>query len=108
MEAAKHTPGPWHHSGGFDNYEGVFAQSGLVASLDGNARRFANARLIAAAPDLLDELEKAHRIIRNALAVMNAEQKLQWGELNEAAGVAGEGVTRANEREAVINKALGK
>jgi len=28
--------------------------------------------------DLLDELRKAHQIIRNALAVMTPEQKYEW------------------------------
>ena len=65
----------------------------------------ANARLIAAAPDLLAELKNAHLIIRNALRVMTPEQKSEWGRLNARAGVEGEGVTRANEREAAINKA---
>lgn len=55
-------------------------------------------------PTLLAELEAAHRIIRNALAVMTTEQKAEWGRLNARDGVDGEGVTRANEREAVIAK----
>ena len=68
----------------------------------------ANARLIAAAPDLLSELKNAHLIIRNALRVMTPEQKSEWGRLNAHAGVEGEGVTRANEREAAISKATGE
>lgn len=66
------------------------------------------AELIASAPELLHELEAAHRIIRHALAVMTTEQKAEWGRLNAAAGVDGEGVTRANERAAVIARAGGK
>ena len=61
----------------------------------------------AAAPDMLAELQAAHTIIRNALACMTTEQKAQWGRLNAAAGVDGEGITRANERAAVIAKATG-
>lgn len=57
---------------------------------------------------LLDEMKAAHQIIRNALAVMTTEQKAQWGRLNERDGVEGEGVTRANERAAVISAAEGK
>lgn len=60
-----------------------------------------------ASPELLRELQAAHQIIRNALAVMTVEQKEEWGRLNERDGVDGEGVTRANEREAVIAKAGG-
>lgn len=58
--------------------------------------------LIGAAPQLLNELEDAHLIIRHALAVMTTEQKAEWGRLNAAAEVDGEGITRANEREAAI------
>ena len=52
------------------------------------------------------ELLAAHKIIRNALACMTSEQKVQWGSLNTIDGVEGEGVTRATEREAVIAKAV--
>lgn len=51
---------------------------------------------------LLAELQAAHTIIRNALAVMTTEQKTQWGDLNERDQVAGEGITRANERAMAI------
>lgn len=61
-----------------------------------------HAKLIAAAPTLLSELEKAHRIIRNALNLMTTDQKVAWSEANERDDVHGEGVTRANEREAAI------
>lgn len=54
---------------------------------------------------VLDELVAAHQIIRNALAVMTTEQKVEWGRLNARDSVDGEGVTRANEREAVIKAA---
>lgn len=51
----------------------------------------------------LKELKAAHQIIRNALSIMTTAQKVKWQELNERDGVDGEGATRANEREAVIN-----
>lgn len=51
---------------------------------------------------LLAELKAAHDIIRNALAVMTTEQKAKWGELNERGQVAGDGITRANERALAI------
>lgn len=66
------------------------------------------ARTMMAADDLLAELRAAHQIIRNALAVMITVQKADWGERNERDGVAGEGATRANEREAVIKRAEGR
>jgi len=55
--------------------------------------------------DLVHELRAAHTIIRNALAVMTTAQKCEWGERNEHDGVAGEGITRANERLVVLTRA---
>lgn len=52
---------------------------------------------------LRQELQAAHLIIRHALN-LTPEQKQQWGDMNDAAGVSGEGITRANEREAVLSK----
>jgi len=54
--------------------------------------------------DLLAELQAAHQIIRNALNIMTASQ-IAWAVKNVRDVVDGEGATRANEREAVINKA---
>lgn len=60
----------------------------------------------AAATDLSRELQYAHLIIRHALAVMTAEQKVAWAELNAAAQCDGEGITRANEREQSLRRAM--
>lgn len=57
--------------------------------------------------ELLRELERAHLIIRNALNLMSVDQVFAWGEQNATAGIDGIGVTRANEREAVIQRAGG-
>ena len=57
---------------------------------------------------LLNELESAHQIIKNALNIMTGKQKLEWGEKNAADGVVGEGVTRATERLAAIAIAQGR
>lgn len=57
---------------------------------------------------LLHELELAHRIIQNALGIMDTAQKFDWMKANEESGCAGEGATRANEREAVIRLAAGQ
>ncbi len=75
--------------------------------IDTNQRQLADFYLRAAAPELLEELRAAHQIIRNALAVMTTAQKNEWGCMNELHGVAGEGITRANERDAVLAKAIG-
>lgn len=64
--------------------------------------------LIAAAPELLEELKAAHQIIMNALNIMSADQKNQWSEKNERDGVKdGWALTRVHKREATIAKATG-
>lgn len=55
--------------------------------------------------DLLAELQAAHQIIRNALNIMTTDQKIALAVKNVRDVLDGEGATRANEREAVINKA---
>ncbi|MDW3682971.1 hypothetical protein RA280_14680 [Cupriavidus sp. CV2] len=57
--------------------------------------------------ELLHELELAHRIILNALAVMTPEQKSEWAARNILTGNDSDGITRFHEREAVIAKAIG-
>lgn len=59
------------------------------------------------APELLAELRAAHQIIRNALALMTLEQKNQLARINADSGIDGEGATRANERQALIERAGG-
>lgn len=54
-------------------------------------------------PDpVLEELKLAHQIILHGLSIMSMEQKLRWGEMNEAAGIPCEGITRHHERQALI------
>lgn len=65
----------------------------------------ASANLIDAAPELLRELQAAHKIIQNALVVMTDDQKMKWGELNDQAGVEAAGITRYGERVKVLAKA---
>lgn len=55
---------------------------------------------------LLRELAAAHQIIHNALNLMTEAQKHAWARLNAHDGVAGDGTTRANERESVIHDAI--
>lgn len=68
-------------------------------------RKASSASLIAAAPEMLRELQAAHQIIKNALAVMTDDQKEEWGRLNDRDGVEAAGVTRYHERAAVLAKA---
>jgi hypothetical protein len=48
------------------------------------------------------ELQKAHRIIHNALGLMTPEQRLKWSAANYRAGLIDIGTTRANEREQIL------
>jgi len=111
------TPGPWCIHGDIGSPVGTLKVAPLmwrarplsvplVAAVYGRAgEQDANAALIAAAPELRDELRAAHVIIRNALNCMTTEQQMRWADMNTRDGVSGEGVTRANEREAVLLKA---
>lgn len=102
------TPGPWKS---VPPGPGVPASASIVPIRGrypvAEVMLDADAPLIAAAPDLLDELVAAHRIIQNALSVMTPEQKRAWGSKNDLDDVAGEGIIRANERAALIARAGG-
>lgn len=56
--------------------------------------------------ELLAELQTAHLIIRNALALMSAPQKNAWARKNDMDGLIEFGTTRSNERTETINKAI--
>ena len=62
MKNAKHTPGPWksYEDDGFINLMVVDAEGYYIAEAMGRTKKNmeANARLIAAAPELLEALEK--------------------------------------------------
>ena len=69
-----HTPGPWHVAGyGIFGPEAVLkdavavtsvrARNGLGVSTFEDAERMANARLISAAPDLLEAATRAHKAL---------------------------------------------
>jgi len=58
-----------------------------------------------AAPALLAELKHAHAIIKAMLNAMTPQQKAKVHEQLDKAGVSGDGMTRANERLAVIESA---
>lgn len=48
------------------------------------------------------ELHKAHKIIFNALQLMNFEQRANWAKANEKAGITGPKHTREAERERLL------
>jgi hypothetical protein len=63
MNAAKHTPGPWHVSsmtstnGIFDAYGNPVARTSVLNGELTRKRRLADAQLIASAPDMLAALQ---------------------------------------------------
>jgi hypothetical protein len=68
MNDSKHTPGPWEHDGGATGWVGVRAPYKMVASVYGDRddcksddRMVANARLIAAAPEMYEALAAARQ-----------------------------------------------
>lgn len=94
MSAAKHTPGPWtQHKWpfGFDVVAGNSDQSRVVASTCtsdfAGSEDAANARLIAAAPDLLQALVEASVALRFGHNSLVALEKAQAA-IAKAAGEA--------------------
>ena len=75
---SQHTPGPWFHAGNGDIYT-VDASTGKTADVACSYLRIdnkcdANARLIAAAPDLLEALQGLHCVCEIALAGKQGQQ----------------------------------
>jgi hypothetical protein len=91
----------------YGNYEQVEEQQ--VARGHGRTAEEAraNARLIAAAPELLAELRLSHEIIRVLLNLVPGERRFEMAKHVEEVH-DGEGATRFYERAAVIAKASGE
>lgn len=74
MSALKHTPGPWKINADCPMAEhgriSIETDDYYIALLDAGARQAANARLIAAVPDLLKVLRMARAKIAAELQVM--------------------------------------
>lgn len=113
-----HTPGPWVSSEfyqcrytitrGFTikNENGYLVA--VVSDLNEYGQNKANARLISAAPELLNELKYAHEIILAMLPHMSAEACQIAGAKLDAKGINSEGLTRHHERAEVLAKAEGR
>jgi hypothetical protein len=67
----KHTPGPWRywHEDGYCG-ELNAPNGSLIAAFESEPHE-ANARLIAAAPDLLEALQNAHALLQATLFIIN-------------------------------------
>lgn len=62
---------------------------------------------IGVTAELIDELSKAHQIIRIALNTLPADAKARFFVSIQAADLDGEGITRANERERLLARVGG-
>lgn len=102
----EHTPGPWH-TVPVGLVEGrarvqIMASSRWIADAVATIRYAseaeANARLIAAAPDLLAALEAAYTVIRDAEAFQTATSAFE-GHLEHAEGLAYAAIRKARGEE---------
>lgn len=92
MSESKHTPGPWktHDNIGRKGELGIIADvAPCIIAIMGNAKEWpreaeANARLIAAAPDLLKACKKI-------LAEIKEHKSLNWSKLEAAISKAEKG-----------------
>jgi hypothetical protein len=116
---AKITPGPWVLATS-NSWRRFVARDGgnvcePITQNDGHPDlHFSNggadgpdARLIAAAPELLAELEKAHALLQLALRHMSDAGQAHFAAASEKAGLGTDGATRHHERAAAIAKATG-
>lgn len=58
----QHTPGPWVARQRPSGHHAIESSQGELARLCGEANAEADARLLAAAPDLLEALQRLHRL----------------------------------------------
>lgn len=63
MSEFKGTPGPWYRGGVENNKVSINAGNYFVALVDESSAQLANARLIAAAPELLEALQACEKIL---------------------------------------------
>jgi len=79
MSAAKHTPGPWHVHDGDNRFLFVDSQTkGSVCKIAVNGHSEANARLIAAAPEMLELLKAMTPCPECKMRGIPGTQKFHW------------------------------
>ena len=83
-----HTPGPWTIQEQADGHLGIYQTHALVATIRHKPEESANARLIAAAPDLLAALEAC-------LPIVDAHRRYALGEGDVTAMTARATIARA-------------
>jgi hypothetical protein len=64
-----YTPGPWHYATKGPGLLGAFAGDDLIVGVASSDNQEANARLIAAAPDMLALLENVVPVIESSIRV---------------------------------------
>lgn len=94
MEGFKGTPGPWYRGGVENGKVSINAGNYFVALVDESLAQLANARLIAAAPELLDALQEMVAIVKKHTYPQPDKPSSTWGRMEAA--------------EAAIKKALGQ
>lgn len=104
MKEFKGTPGPWFLGGVENEKQSVNASAYFIALVDEGACRNANARLIAAAPELLSALQEALIDMRIAQGNMRdaAKTDKRWEGCAEAFQ------SRVDAADLAIAKALGE
>lgn len=82
----KHTPGPWHVGPHYKH--DVESREGRICECVpmGSERAENNARLVAAAPDLLEALKDATKALEMAYRIATADLYKTKAELDEAIG----------------------
>jgi len=103
MSKAKHTPGPWQRQGSHictaDPERAILAQVFNPGKRPGDYPLTENANLIAAAPEMLEALEKAKQFIQNGI---------QYGYINMPDKDCGDSALETPAKiEAAIQKARG-
>jgi hypothetical protein len=86
---SKHTPGPWHTLTVYADHEVRTSESQLVAVVSAlRCESEENARLIAAAPDLLEALELC-------LSIVRLQNGNRHSDINEIIGTARSAIAKA-------------
>lgn len=77
-----HTPGPWKNQGTLV-YQGETSAGVARIVADARGRELENARLIAAAPEMLEALEYLVRMIDESPLYLDAEQEMMRNKAHE-------------------------
>jgi hypothetical protein len=89
MSATKYTPGPWSFEDESPHINKVRSQGDIIAQVIGDSPEAdANARLIAAAPDMLEALEAVYRWQIEAIGDEDRVLDLVADAINKARGQA--------------------